>query len=102
MERTPVENRKEVIRCIRNGINTKSAIGQEVRFGSRTIQNILIELEKTQEIRAERIGLAKHYFLTNAIPFNDPFGLAKPVKSLNTFALPARRQHSMDEKRDAR
>jgi hypothetical protein len=102
MENTSVDNKTEVIRCLRNGINTKSAIGQHVRFGARTIQNLLIELEKTEEIRAERIGLVKHYFMTNAIPFNDPFGLAKPNKNVNTFMLPPRRLHSMDDKREAR
>ena len=102
MKRSFEENRREIMHCIKIGINMKSTITQNVLCGSRTVQNTLIELEKQKEIRSERIGTTKHYFLTYVIPYHDPFGLARWPKNTNTFALPPRQKHSMDEKRDAR
>jgi hypothetical protein len=102
MKKSDPQLKVDVLQCITIGMNSKNSIVNNVRCKSGTLNKILAALVAEGKVKVEKHGTANRYFLHNNINYNDPFGLARPNKNVNTFALPARRQHSMDEKRALR
>lgn len=99
MKKSNPQLKLDVLECIRIGMNTKNNIVNNVRCKSGTLNKILINLVDEGKIKFEKHGTANWYFLHSPINYHDPFNLAQPNKNTNTFILPNRRQHSMDEKR---
>jgi hypothetical protein len=99
MKKSDPQIKVDVLQCIAIGLNTKNSIINHVRCKSGTLNKILASLVEDKKIRLEKHGTANWYFLHNEINYHDPFGLAQPNKNTNTFILPMRRQHLMDEKR---
>jgi len=89
---------KDVLQCIKIGVNTQSKILHTLRCSSSTLAILLRKLVVEAVLEVERIGMHNQYMIRRVSTYNDPFKLAKPAKSDRTFALPPRRRHSMDEK----
>ena len=102
MKKSDPQLKLDVLECIRIGMNTKNNIVNNVRCKSGTLNKILITLVDQGKVKIEKHGTVNWYFLHTPINYHDPFKLAKPVKSTNTFILSQRRSHSMDDKKEAR
>lgn len=89
----------DVLQCIAIGVDTQSKIIDYLNCSSSTLCILLRKLVVEGTLEVKRIGMHNQYSLRTITTYNDPFRLAKPNKSTNTFALPPRRQHTMDCKR---
>jgi len=88
----------DVLQCIANGIDTQAKIIAELNCNSSTLCIHLRKMIAASKIQSQRVGMHNVYSMRIDTRYNDPFGLAQPTKNTNTFYLPPRRQHSMDER----
>jgi len=99
MKTANVQFPKDVLQCIKIGVNTQSKILDTLRCGSSTLAILLRKLVEEGVLESVRVGMHNEYMMRPESAYNDPFKLAKPTKSDKTFTLPPRRKHSMDDKR---
>lgn len=90
---------KDVLQCIKIGVNTQSKILDTLRCGSSTLAILLRKFVEEGVLEVKRVGMHNQYMMRTVSTYNDPFKLAKPTKTDKTFTLPPRRKHSMDDKR---
>lgn len=99
MKTTNKQFPKDVLQCIKIGVNTQSKILDTLRCGSSTLAILLRKLVADAVLEVERVGMHNEYMIRRVSAYNDPFKLAKPTKNAKTFALPPRRKHRIDEKK---
>ena len=101
MKKSNPQLKEDVLQCIKIGMSTKNSIINHVRCQTGTLNKILIALVADGKIKVEKHGQSNKYFLNTEIKYHDPFGLAQPKKSGDTFILPPRRAHQLDGERIA-
>jgi hypothetical protein len=101
MKKNP-EFEREVLRCIASGIDTQAKIIEELNCNYSTLCMLLRQMVTTSKLESRRVSMHNVYWIRADNSYHDPFRLAKLNKNVNTFMLPPRRSHSMDQQRESR